>query len=55
MRDTIDLPDAVPAVRGMAKIDTIETGERHDGLGRAGAMFGGLQLDGSRLERRDPE
>lgn len=55
MRDAIDLPDAVPAVCGMAKINPIETSERHDGLGRALAVFDGLQLHGSRLERRNPE
>ena len=55
MRDAIDFPDAVPAVYGMSKIDTIETSECHDGLCRAVAVFDRLQLDSSRLERRNPE
>lgn len=55
MRDAIDLPDAMPAVRGIAKIETIETRERHDRLGRAFPVLHGQQRHGSRLERRNPE
>jgi len=55
VRNTIDLPYAMPAVGGMAKIDTIEIRERHDGLGRAVMVFDGFQHHGLRLKARNPE
>ncbi len=55
VRGAIDLPDAMPAVRGMTKIEAIEMRERHDRLGRAFLVLHRQQRHGSRLETWNPE
>jgi len=55
MHNTIDLPDAVPAIRGLTQVEAVEMRERDDWLGLAVAMLYRGEPYGLRLKTRAPE
>ena len=55
MRDAIDLPDAMPAIGGLAQVETVEMRQRDDRLRLAAAMLHRGKRYGSRLKARTPE
>ena len=55
MCDAIDLPDAMPAIRGVAQIETIEMRQRDDRLGCGVTLLYRGERDGLWLKAWNPE
>lgn len=55
VRNAVDLPDAVPTVRGLAQVKAVEMRQRDDRLHHAGEMLHGREPYGPRLKARIPE
>ena len=53
--DAIDLPDAVPAILGLAQVEAVEMRERDDGLGLAVMVLQRGEPYCLRLKARAPE
>lgn len=55
MRDTIDLPDAMPAIGSLAQVETVKMRQRNYWLGLSVAMLHRGKPDGLRLKAWAPE
>ena len=55
MRDTIDLPDAVPTILSLAEVETVKMRKGDDGFGFAVMVLQRHEPNGLRLVVRTPE